>query len=69
MAIIADRADDRKQIDRPFRSANRKVTATPVGTLIPVYVNELIFDTTATKWWRATDATTSGWVTVVGPEY
>lgn len=68
MPIVRDKADYMGRIDMPYQSANRKVTATPVGSLVPAYQNELIVDTTARQWWRATDLTNTGWVNVLGPD-
>jgi len=67
MAIVVDKADPLRRIDKPYMSANRIIATTPVGTLVPMYTNELVNDNVAQVWYRATKPTSDGWVTVGGP--
>ncbi len=64
MATVRDKADIRGRIDLPYSYPNRKVTVSPANSLPPLYVNEIVHDTTNLKWWRATDITINGWVTI-----
>ena len=48
--------------DKRLSSWNRKTGTTPVNTLTPLYVDEVVLDTTTGFMWRATDLTTTGWI-------
>lgn len=47
--------------DKKMNSVNRKQAFSPLGVTTPLYVEELILDTSTGTLWYASDITASGW--------
>lgn len=63
MAIVADKSGN-APLDKKFSDYNRTNAGTPVGTLVPMYTNELVLDTTNRQMWRAIGTTNNDWTLV-----
>lgn len=69
MAIVPNRDGQRISsqdafVDRAYASVNRVNAGTPIGSLTPQFVNELVQDTTNRVLFRATGVTNNDWVVV-----
>lgn len=64
MAIVANKGNAFEPLDGSYNSPNRSMAGTPVATLVPLYVGEIVLDTTNNKLWKAETMLNSGWVTL-----
>ena len=60
MAIVPDRAGV-APLDRPYWTYNRKATATPQATVVPLYAGEIFLDSTTGKLYKALGLTNDTW--------
>ena len=64
MAIVANKGNVFEPLDGSYNSPNRSMAGTPVAALVPLYVGEIVLDTTNNKLWKAETMLNSGWVTL-----
>jgi hypothetical protein len=67
MSIVPNRdgrpvQPDGRMADPAYASVNRSNAGSPIGALTPLFVNELVQDTTNRELFRATGPTNNDWV-------
>lgn len=61
MAIVADLSGN-SPIDKSFVTFNRRNAGTPNAALTPLYVGEIVLDTTNHALWKAEALTNNDWI-------
>lgn len=67
MAIVQERSRN-TPIDKKYATHNRTNAGNPIGSLTPLYINELVLDTTNLRYFRATGNTSNDWTYLVKTE-
>lgn len=52
-------------VDKKYSTPNRTNAGTPIGSLTPLYPNELVFDSTNTRYYKGIGKTNNDWQYVV----
>ena len=60
MATVIDKAGI-SPLDKKYSTPNRQNAGTPVGSLTPLYPNELVLDTTNGLYYKAIGKTNNDW--------
>lgn len=66
MAIVRNLGydDTTRQVDPPLSTPNRTNAGSPIGVLDPLFIDELVFDSTNFRLYRATGLTNTSWMIV-----
>lgn len=67
MAIVANKADQSGFKDNALCTYNRTNAGEPNGSVTPLFVGEMILDTTNNILWKSLSAANSSWVALTGP--
>ena len=68
MAIVADASGNSPigtAVESPLGSPNRNLSATPIGSTIPLFSGEIVVDTTNEQAYRATGTTNADWTPII----
>lgn len=63
MAIVVNKAGH-GVVDKQLCTPSRNNAGTPIATLTPAFLGEIVMDTTNRVLWRAVGATNNNWVVV-----
>lgn len=63
MATVIDKSSNTR-LDKKYSHPNRVNAGTPIGSVVPLYANELVFDSTNTKYYKAIGKTNNDWLLV-----
>ena len=64
MAIVPNKGMS-TPVDKKYATPNRTNAGAPVGSLTPLYPNELVFDSTNTRYYKGIGRTNNDWQYVV----
>ena len=64
MAIVPNKGMPTPE-DKKYTTPNRTNAGSPIGSLIPLYPNELVFDTTNFRYFKGIGNTNADWQYVV----
>lgn len=67
MAIVANKGNPTEPLDPAYCSANRTNGGEPNGGVTPLFVGEMILDTTNNILWKSLSLTNNSWVALTGP--
>lgn len=67
MAIVANKGNPNEPIDSAFCTANRTNAGEPNGSVTPLFVGEMVLDTTNNILWKSLSTANSSWVALTGP--
>ncbi len=61
MAVVAEKSGFTR-VDKKYSHPNRNNAGSPIGSLVPLYPNELVFDTTNLRYFKAIGSTNNDWL-------
>ncbi|HEY6019543.1 MAG TPA: hypothetical protein VIY48_06470 [Candidatus Paceibacterota bacterium] len=67
MAIVANLARVSDPVDPAYCTYNRTLAGEPNGSTTPLFVDEMILDTTRNILWKALSLSNNSWVALTGP--
>jgi hypothetical protein len=67
MATVQERSRN-TPLDKKYAHPNRTNAGSPIGALVPLYANEMVFDTTNFRYYKAIGLTNNDWLYVVKTE-
>jgi hypothetical protein len=63
MATVRERSGF-TPVDKKYAHPNRTNAGTPIGSLTPLYANELVLDTTNSRYFKGVGTTNNDWLPV-----